>query len=318
MFKFLQSLFSFIPSTSSYESKVFAQENKYALYVESGESDDFKRYSELQEYLSGPTNLSKKELKALKKEFKKLKKSDSVKTFFNLKRKYSKIFLEQDRWVSKFYEDFSKSEIDPRWLAAQENKQLLHRQDYSPVNDLHIFSPNNVEQVGGMLKIKTKEELKDGLAWDQKFGMIPKKFKYTSGILTTSSSYKQLFGKFEAKIQVKQMPGTYHAFWMGTNSQIPHINVLKFEGNNLYVSAYSNKASINKKLKYKLKNEFYIFTLEWSREKLTWFINGKKVFETANIIDESMYIAFSSGVYSNKATSTTMYVDWVRCFRASY
>jgi hypothetical protein len=277
--------------------------------------EEFKRSNK---QLKADLKQQKDELQQLKNEFKDLEHSKIIKDFFSFKKKYSKLLEEQERWVLKFYEDFSKPEIDPRWSNKQiVSEQLINGVAYSPIEDQHIFTPSNVQQVGGLLKIKTKQEKKEGLAWDKTYGLIPKTFSYTSGMLTSSHSFKQLYGKFEAKIHVKQTHGTYHAFWMGSDTKKPHLNVFKFEGNNLFISAYSNDVKIEKNLKYSLQNDFYIFTLMWTNHKLTWLINGKKVFETSNIINQPMYISFSSGVYDKKAESTTMYIDWVRCYRSN-
>jgi hypothetical protein len=438
MFNFLQSVFSGIPSTKSYEAKLQDEETKYTIYLETIESDDFRKYNELKEYLANPANLKigidhpqkerqiekdfkakiealknkgirlekefqskrklqpqnerqrkkelhqkkqsvnskeerrqfknekhrlgkqiamerhrlkeegiqlkremekdhlnlkknyniakrrlkddirlqKDELRQLQYELKRLENSKLIKNFFSFRKKYAKLIEEQERWVSKFYEDFSKSELNSRWSEKQSISELLiNGAPYSPIEDLHIFSPSNLQQKGGLLKIKTKQERKQGLAWDQQYGFVPKTFSYTSGILTSAHSFKQLYGKFEAKVRVKYAPGTYHAFWMGSDTKKPHLNIFKFEDKNLFVSAYAQNAKIERKLKYKLKKDFYIYTLLWTNNKLTWLINGKKVFESANIINEPMYISFSSGVYDKEAEQTTMYVDWVRCFR---
>jgi hypothetical protein len=260
----------------------------------------------------------KDELLQLRHELKRLENSKLIKDFFSFKKKYAKVIEEQERWVSKFYEDFSKIELDARWSKKQVISELLiNGAPYSPIEDLHIFASNNIQPAGGLLKIRTKQEKKQGLAWDKEYGFIPKTFSYTSGLVNSSHSFKQMYGKFEAKVRVKHSHGTYHAFWMGTDTQTPHLNIFKFESRNLFVSAYSKDAQIERKLKYKLHDDFYIHTLLWSSNKLIWLINGKKVFETANIINEPMYIAFSSGVYDKKAEPTAMYVDWVRCFRSN-
>ncbi|MDR2383153.1 MAG: family 16 glycosylhydrolase [Prevotellaceae bacterium] len=440
MFSFLQSIFYGIPSTKSYEAKLQDEETKYTVYLETIESDDFRRYNELKEYFANPANLkvgadlpqkerqlerdyrenvealnkkgfsldkefqskrveqpqkerrlkkalqqkkqvakskeerrllkeekmklkkqiamerrhlkeegrqlrreleaeqqklkqnhqlAKKQLKEdvqqqkdellqLKHELKRLENSKLIKDFFSFKKKYAKVIEEQERWVSKFYEDFSKIELDARWSKKQVISELLiNGAPYSPIEDLHIFSPSNIQPAGGLLKIRTKQEKKQGLAWDKTYGFIPKTFSYTSGLINSSHSFKQMYGKFEAKVRVKHTHGTYHSFWMGADTQTPHLNIFKFEGRNLFVSAYSKDAQIGRRLKYKLQDDFYIHTLLWSNNKLVWLINGKKVFETSNIINEPMYIAFSSGVYDKKAEPTAMYVDWVRCFRSN-
>jgi hypothetical protein len=260
----------------------------------------------------------KNDLRQLKNEFKRLENSKLIRNFFSFKKKYAKVIEEQERWVSKFYEDFSKNELDSRWSKKQAISELLiNGEPYSPIEDQHIFSSGNLQQAGGLLKIRTKQEKKQGLAWDKTYGFVPKTFSYTSGLLTSAHSFKQMYGKFEAKVRVKYARGIYHAFWMGTDTPKPHINIFKFEDRNLFVAAYSKDAKIERKLKFRLKDDFYIYTLLWNSNKLVWLINGKKVFESSNIINEPLYISFSSGVYDKKAEQTTMYVDWVRCFRSN-
>jgi hypothetical protein len=440
MLKFLQSVFYGIPSTKSYEAKLQEEETKYTAYLETIESDDFRRYNELKEYFDNPANLKtgtdmpqkerqlereyredieafrkkgfslekefqskrlvqprqerqlkealrqkkhaalskeerqqlneekfrlnkqiamdrrhlkdeglqlrneleteqqrlkqnflaakkqlkedlrqqKDELRQLKHELKRLTNSKLIKDFFNFKRKYSKLIEEQERWVLKFYEDFSKSGIDARWSNKQViSEMLINGEPYSPMADQHIFSSNNIQSSGGLLKVRTKQEKKQGLAWDKTYGFVPKTFSFTSGILNSSHSFRQMYGKFEAKVRVKHTHGTYHAFWLGSNYERPHLNIFKFENKNLIVSAYAKGAQIERKLRYKLKDDFYIHSLLWSNNKLVWLVNGRKVFETSNVINEPMYIAFSSGVYDKKAEPTAMYVDWVRCFRSN-
>jgi hypothetical protein len=438
MLNFLQSIFYGIPSTKSYEAKLQDEETKYTVYLETIESDDFRRYNELKEYFANPANLKvgvdlpqkkrqlereyqadiealqnkgfsldrefqaksaalpkkeqqmkkalrrkkqtakskeeclllkeeklklnkqiameyrhlkeegiqlrreleteeqqlkqnflsakrqlkedvkqqKDELLQLKHEFKRLKNSKLIEDFFLFKKKNSKVIEEQERWISKFYEDFAKNVIDSRWSKKQVISELLiNGEPYSPIEDQHIFSPNNIQVSGGLLKIRTRQETKHGLAWDKKYGFVQKMFSYTSGILNSSHSFKQMYGKFEAKVRVKHTNGTYHAFWLGSDYQKPHLNVFKFEGKNLVISAYANDTTVERKLRYKLKDDFYIHSLLWSSNKLVWLINGKKVFETSNMIHEPMYVSFSSGVYDKRAEPTAMYVDWVRCFR---
>jgi hypothetical protein len=277
-----------------------------------------KEYDAAKHQLKVDLQQQKDELKRLKQEFRNLKNSKLIKDFFSFKKKYSRLIEEQERWVSKFYEDFSKNSLDARWSDKQViSEMLINGAPYSPIEDLHIFAPSNLQQSGGLLKIKTKQETKQGLAWDKTYGFVPKTFAYTSGMLTSSHSFKQQYGKFEAKVHVKQTHGTYHAFWMGTDTQKPHLNIFKFENKKLAVSAYAKNTEIERKLKYKLKDDFYIYTLLWNNDKLTWLINGKKVFESSNIINEPMYISFSSGVYDKKAEPTVMYIDWVRCFRSN-
>ncbi|MDR0385364.1 MAG: hypothetical protein LBH60_04745, partial [Prevotellaceae bacterium] len=57
MLSFLRLIFSGIPATKSYEAKLQDEETKYTVYLETIESDDFRRFNELKEYLANPANL---------------------------------------------------------------------------------------------------------------------------------------------------------------------------------------------------------------------------------------------------------------------
>ena len=68
-----------------------------------------------------------------------------------------------------------------------------------------------------------------------------------------------------------------------------------------------------------LANEYYIFTLEWTAEKMVWMINDMVVKEEKeNIPDVPMYIVFSLGATetpADKGIPACMEIDWVRGYR---
>lgn len=69
-----------------------------------------------------------------------------------------------------------------------------------------------------------------------------------------------------------------------------------------------------------VSQDFFIYTLEWSKNKLTWKINDVVVNEqTQHIPHEEMYLVFSSSM-TDKADGTglpaSMEVDWVRCYQS--
>lgn len=401
MFGFLRSLFSSkgIPATVEYERKLFDQEAKYALSMEIQESTSFKRYWELQNYVTSPhyaTELNRikalsynnshealamrryKELKKSKEvkiymnsgegmdtanvheflmlqqevnepafikqveylknrkrhkksdaflcylEYKELEKSESIKQFFKLQKKYSALFAEQERWVSKLYDNFSKEGVDQnRWLLKPFwGEQLLNGNTFSPSEELQLPLEKNVSQYNGTLLIITQAEQAQGLAWEPKLGFIPKVFNYTSGIASTAASFRQLYGRFEAKVRVSKAEGVYHSFWMGTDTKLPHINIFKFEGNELFTSMYVEEGGkeqiFEQRINHSLDNDYYIYSLLWDDQKITWLINGRKVFECPNKINVPMYVAFSSGVREGNTINNQplgLEVDWVRCFR---
>jgi len=85
-------------------------------------------------------------------------------------------------------------------------------------------------------------------------------------------------------------------------------------GNNIskkYASAGSGKYT----------SDFFIYSLEWSKQRLIWKINGVQVMASGNGVPETpMYVNLSSGLYQDADGSVlpaSMEIDWVRCYQQS-
>ena len=69
----------------------------------------------------------------------------------------------------------------------------------------------------------------------------------------------------------------------------------------------------------KYADTYFIYTLEWSPNKLVWKINDK-VFktQTSGVPQEEMYINFSSNLKKDASESglpSAMEIDWVRVYK---
>ena len=68
-----------------------------------------------------------------------------------------------------------------------------------------------------------------------------------------------------------------------------------------------------------LGNDYYIFTLEWTKDKLVWMVNDLVVKEVReNIPDVPMYIGFSLGAHAapnNHSLPGKMEIDWVKVYK---
>ncbi len=66
----------------------------------------------------------------------------------------------------------------------------------------------------------------------------------------------------------------------------------------------------------KYANDFFIYTLEWTRDSLVWKINGIEIArQSSNIPQEPMYLLLAGGVETPVSGMTTMEVDWVKVYR---
>ena len=114
------------------------------------------------------------------------------------------------------------------------------------------------------------------------------------------------------------------AFWMVSDTMLPHIDVARFENGKLYSNYFwgkagSNHKSISKTGGAKYADAYFIYTLEWSPNKLVWKINDK-VFktQTSGVPQEEMYINFSSNLKKDASESglpSAMEIDWIRVYK---
>jgi beta-glucanase (GH16 family) len=73
-----------------------------------------------------------------------------------------------------------------------------------------------------------------------------------------------------------------------------------------------SKASIGPRY----SNDFYIYTLEWTRDMLLWKINGQEIArQTSNVPQEPMYVLLAGGVETPISGMTSMEVDWVKVYQ---
>ena len=68
----------------------------------------------------------------------------------------------------------------------------------------------------------------------------------------------------------------------------------------------------------KFCSDYFIYSLEWTSEKLTWKINDMVVkTQTEGVPQDSMYIIISSGVETdiiNGSLPVSLEVDWIKCY----
>ena len=175
-------------------------------------------------------------------------------------------------------------------------------------------SGKNVSVVEGILKLVTKHEKVRVRAWDTSKGFIEKEYNYTSDVLQTAESFRQKQGVFRAKLRCTG--NVQHAFWLGAESKLPHINIFHFNGKAITLGNANKNLVDGIQIKGLNPAQFYIYTLIWSAKELIWMINDLEVYRTAsNIPLDSMYLAFNSFIsQKQKGSAGSLEVDWVRTY----
>ena len=326
-----KKLLEYNSSKSSPEIKSFYKfkaSKEYANYLSTHDSARLKRHAELKEYVASDEFKEKKNYLLDKKRFEKtemfkefqeystLKKNEEIVWYFKVKDS-NKFEILKNRELT-FSDEFENEKLDTKnWLTNYYwGEKLLHDR-YSVETDLQAYTEkDNFEIRNSVLKITTKPQKTTGKVWSADKGFSTKEFGYTSGILCTGNSFRQKFGTFKAKIKLGD-PNAKNAFWMLADKITPHIDVCRTSKGKVWFDYFSPKGSNSRtSVGSRYAGDFYIFTLEWTADKLIWLINDTVVFtQTTDVPQEPMYVLLSGGLDKPITGTTSMEIDWIRIYQ---
>ena len=172
----------------------------------------------------------------------------------------------------------------------------------------------NVSVENDTLRILTKHEKMTAPAWHTEKGFINKEFQFTSDVLQTAGEFRQKEGVFRAKLRCTG--NIHHAFWLGGNAKLPHINIFHYDGKQITIGNANKNVFDGIEIKGLAHNEYYIYSLIWKNNELIWMINNIEVYRTtSNIPSEPLYLAFNSFIpEKTHGDSGHLEVDWVKVY----
>jgi hypothetical protein len=313
---------------------------KFEKYKDVEGSDRLKRLEELEQVVKSEAFLKVKEYMALKpqqkyeqskeykleKEYLELRDSDKMKWFRKLQKKND--FDRLKEWKLTFEDDFKGSSLDTgKWMTNYFWGEMLLKDTYALPGDKHFYTKGqNIEISDSLLKIVTRQETATGKIWNPKLGFTPQEFNYTSGLISTANSFRQKYGKIRVKVKMSGAP-VRQAVWMVAEKILPHVDIAKLEKGKLNYGLFwgniAEKGGVRKKVSKKggtkFSGGFYIYSLEWTPDKLVWKINDAPVLtQTQGIPQEPMYLVLSAGISNGIADHqlpSKMEVDWVKMYK---
>jgi hypothetical protein len=306
----------------------FKSSKEYANYLNTDGSTRLARYNELKEYVASAEFKKQKEYLLDKKRFEKtemfkeaqeydtLKKNADIIWYFKVKDS-NKFDILKHRELT-FSEEFDGEKLDTKkWMTNYYWGEKLLKDRYSVESDLQAYTEKeNFELRNSVLKINTKPQKVTGKVWSAAKGFSTKEFNYTSGIINSGNTFRQKYGTFTAKIKLGD-PNAKNAFWMLADKITPHVDICRTGKGKVwsdYFPAKGNNAKTSIGSRY--ANDFFIFTLEWTSDKLVWKINDTEVFtQTSDIPQEPMYLLLAGGLDKPINGMTSMEIDWVRVYQ---
>lgn len=227
-----------------------------------------------------------------------------------------KTFTQHRKLKKTFADNFDWNTLDKsHWSFGFQAGKNGIKQDYSFDNEQQANNGGkNVKVHNGVLNIETKHEKVTAPAWNFQKGFIEKEFNYTSDIIQTSTSFKQKYGLFRAKIRCTGK--VHHAFWLSGDGKLPHINIFHYSGKDITMGNAHINVMDEAKVSRASHSQYYIYSLIWTPKELIWFINDLEVYRTtSNVPQEPMYLGFNSFIpQKQKPSAGNLYVDWVRVF----
>ena len=288
-------------------------------YLKLKQTYDSAEYKEKKAYLCNNARYKTCDAYKILEDYNYLKKSADIKALPSLQKKCKNYVTEMSKWKNTFGDDFASVILEKKWITQPVTAQRYLRKSYSQSGELQFVSDGkNINVANSILQIITRHEQADGFLWTDTHGFIPKRFAYTSGIISTATKFVQAHGRIEAKVRMPKTQGTYHAVWLGCEQMLPFINVFCVNSGKIQVGAFNGTQNITKKLSIPLKNDFYVVGIEWNEFEIIWKINGKKVFSAPIRISEQLHLAFSSGVKTEQSASAlpiSFDIDWVKCYK---
>lgn len=282
-------------------------------------SDEFRKN---REYLLNKKRYETTDDYKLLCEYGELKKRPDIVKYFSLQSDVH--FKNICRWEPVFSDNFKGGRLDEqKWITRYYAGERFLNDTYGVGKDVQLFTPENISFTDRSVLLNFKKEQIIGKFWDASLGIREKKYDYTSAILSTACAFRQCYGRFEAKVKMNHL-SVVQCFGMRADTDMPHIEVMKAGVNGLQMGQIhtSKGRVINDVIPLKdvrLSNDFYIFTLEWTREKMVWMINDTVVREVhENIPDIPMYIFFSLGCTQEpgaKCIPSRMEIEWVRFYK---
>jgi hypothetical protein len=284
-------------------------------------SDEFKKQKA---YLLDPKKWEKTDDFKLEGEFAALKKSPQLIWYFKLKD--DPRFRELKEWNLVFEDHFDKGKLDTeKWITRYFWGDMLMGESYALPGEKHFFTDKNVEMNGSTVKLVTRQNKVLGKEWNPMLGFYPREFDYSSGLISTGRSHRQKYGRVEAKVRIPASQGIIHAFWLSGNKVLPQVDIFKYSNQKLHFSTFwTNNSGENTPntdvvslSASTFTKGFFIYSLEWTPDKLIWKINNLVVKEqTVGVPEEPLYLVINSGKYEDGTVSqpSNLEIDWVRCY----
>ncbi|PDT53135.1 MULTISPECIES: family 16 glycosylhydrolase [Sinorhizobium] len=219
---------------------------------------------------------------------------------------------------------------DPKfWWAPEKGSTLTGNGElqwyinpsYQPTASANPFSVNN-----GILTITAKPA-------SEALQAEINGYDYTSGILTTHSSFAQTYGYFEIRADMPDDQGVWPAFWLlpADGSWPPELDVVEMRGqdpNTVIATVHSNETgsqtSIASAVKVADASGFHKYGVLWTEDEIVWYFDDAAIAraDTPSDMHDPMYMLVNLAVggiagapSDGLVDGSQMKIDYIRAYQ---
>lgn len=288
--------------------------NEYLELKEKVSHEDFRKNNEFWE---NPNRWATTEEYKVEQKYLELSKNEDI-IFY---QRYKKSDLEKlSNLTAVFEENFDGNTMQAgRWQAGFGYKNDAMVKNHSYVNEQQANNGgDNTSVVNGVLRISTREQKTEALAWHPQKGFVMREFDYTSDVLNGRNAVLRKGGIFSAKVRFTGSKNVKHALWLAADQKTPRINICKFDDGQVEMGIYWSSKFETKYTSTRIKglnfSDFLVYTLVWTEKELIWYVNNFEVFRTSDFVPtEEMFPVFNSFIPENvKGGEAGLEVDYVK------
>ncbi len=229
-----------------------------------------------------------------------------------------------DNWVVTFDDEFDGPQLDLAKWAPHDPFGIVED------GQLQAWSPEAVTVSGGQLHIVARRTTSD----EARVKYDGREREYMSGIITTFGLFEQTFGRFEIRFRAPTGRGLRPGFLLlpVPSGTLPEIDVFETNGSapskvffaNRWGTEQTERSFADSFSVADLSNGFHTVTMDWERDRITWSVDGRKIFECADgVPHQRMYLSIDLAVGGRLAQApdnttslpASFDIDYVRVYR---
>ena len=310
--------------------KTLASE-QYKNYQSVAKSDTPKKYEALKAYLESNEFKTRKAYLQDTGRFKNSQENKDLQELASLEKNKDlkwyeeklakKAFAEMDKYTPTFVEEFKGSKLDgSKWMLGYYLGKKVNNLVYSQADERQAFTDGNAVVHGG-LEIVTKPGKVKGKVWNPLAGgFVDKEFEGSSALVNTGDGFRQKYGRFDFKVRVRGAKSpNKHSVALGSEKNTAEISVAAFGVANKQVtmgSSLNGKSNYSDIPEIKFEDDYVIYSLLWTPDKLTWKVNGVEAYtQKSGVPQEDLFIVLSSNVIGEGAfESASLDVEWIKVY----